>query len=321
MILAADVGGTKVHVALFDDAGVRGREAILPTSEMASLPAALVEFVNAGPEGPVRVAGLGVAAAVVGSRARGANVPWVIDAAEIAAQLGGIPVRMVNDLVASAYGLADVRDADLETLKDGSPVAEANRCLVSPGTGLGECTLRFGPDGYEPVGGEGGHADFAARTPEEWDLTEYLTEEWGRATWERVVSGPGLVNIFCWLRDRGHAPDDPDIAATPGDGNCAADIASAALEKRSRICEEAVRVWVGAFGAETGNVALRGLAVGGVYLAGGIPAKLLPALREHDFVAAFGAKEPQAHLLTEVPVQVVLDPETTLKGAARLARS
>jgi glucokinase len=321
MILAADVGGTKIHAALFERtaSGLAKRsERLLGTADVGSPAAALAAFVR--DEGrPIEACAIGVAGPVLGDRVVGANLPWELGCSEVSEALGGVPVRLLNDLEASGHGLDALAPDELETLQAGRPDARGPRALVSPGTGLGETILVPDGRGFRPIPGEGGHADFAPRTDEEVDLLRWLRGVWGRVSAERVVSGPGLVNVFLWLRDSGRIADDSGIEARAGDSAPAARIARAALERSSSICGEALRIWVGAFGAEAGNVALRGLATGGVFLGGGIPARILPALRDGPFLPAFRAKEPQERILVAIPVRVVVNPETTLLGAAIVA--
>jgi glucokinase len=321
MILAADVGGTKLHAALFERTGAglaKRSERLLGTAEVAEPAAALAAFVRAQ-GGQIEACALGVAGPVLGDRVAGANLPWEVRGSEVSEALGGVPVRLLNDLEASGHGLAALGPGDFVTLQEGRPDPRGARALVSPGTGLGETILVPEGRGFRPIPGEGGHADFAARTDEELRLLVWLRGVFGRVSAERVVSGPGLVNVFVWLREAGGAADDSGIDARAGDSAPAARIAQAALEERSSICREALRIWSGAFGAEAGNVALRALATGGVFLGGGIPARILPALRDGPFLPAFRAKEPQERIVAEIPVRVVRNPETTLLGAAIVA--
>jgi glucokinase len=319
MVLAGEIGGTKVHLARFerDGAGLRKvDETLIPTTEIVAFADTAAEWTGGGRG--LLAASFGVAGPVLDGDVDGANLPWPLRAAAVSRALGGIPVRLLNDLVASAHGLETLGPEDLETLQPGTE-RPGNRALVSPGTGLGECLLLRHEGAFLPVTSEGGHADFAARTDEEIDLLRYLRSIWGRVCVERVVSGPGLVNVFCWLRDTGVIADDSGIAAGPGDSAPASRISQAALAGTSRIAEEALRVWTGAFGAEAANVVLRGFAVGGVFLGGGIPLRVLPALRKGAFLEAFRAKPPYETLLEQLPIQVVRSPETTLRGAARMA--
>jgi glucokinase len=189
---------------------------------------------------------------------------------------------------------------------------------VSPGTGLGECIVVQDETGAHPVASEAGHADFAPRTDDEIDLLRFLRARFGRASAEHVVSGPGLVNLFDWLRESKRFPDDSGIESPAGASAQA--ISSAALEGSSKICVEALRMWVRALASEAGNVALRGLATGGVDLGGGIPAKVLPFLQEPGALEPFFKKPPQEGLLRAIPIRVVTTPETSLRGAAIAAQ-
>ncbi|MGQ0723021.1 MAG: glucokinase [Candidatus Eiseniibacteriota bacterium] len=316
VILAADIGGTKVHLALFERRGDRfekAREAVLATASIASPAEAIAAFARAGP-GRVAAVGLGVAGPVVDGRVQGTNLPWVVSGEEVARAVGA-KVRLLNDLEASAHGIAALVPDEVATIQAGRP-ARANRALVSPGTGLGESILRLDGERWLPVGSEGGHADFAARTDEEIELMRHLRSHWGRVSVERVVSGPGLVAVFSWLRGTGRAPDDSGLPAGDPD---AASVTQGALEGRSRLCADALRIWTAAFGAEAGNVALRGFALGGVYLGGGIAPRILAALRAGPFLEALRSKTPFEERLREIPVHVILTPETVLRGALAAA--
>jgi glucokinase len=318
MILAGDVGGTKVHLGLFRGAPTAPaivREVRQATADVASLPETLAAFAKGD---AIDACALGVAGPVRDGDVRGTNLPWSVRRAAVSDALGGVPVQLLNDLEASAHGIDTLRDGEVETLRAGRPTA-GNRALVSPGTGLGEAILLRDGDRFLPVGSEGGHADFAPRTDEEMDLLRYLRDRWGRVAVERVLSGPGLVHVFRWLRDTGRVDDDSGIADGSGGSDVAAAVTGAALRGDSRICRETLRIWTAALGSEAGNVALRGYAVGGVFLGGGIPARILPALRDAGFLEAFSSKPPFADDLAAVPVHVILTPETTLRGAAAVA--
>jgi len=319
MILAVDIGGTKLHAALFEETGPRlekADETLLATADITSPAEALRAFAG---ERRARIAAcaVGVAGPVLGDRVAGANLPWELSGAALSEALGGVRVALLNDLAASALGLDALGPADLVTLQEGSPDPDGPRALVSPGTGLGEAIVVRGPDGWRPVAGEGGHADFAPRTDEEMELARWLRGRFGRVSAERVISGPGLANVFAWLRDSGRVADDSGLDRA--DPVPAASITEGALEGGSGICREALRVWSEAFGAEAGNLGLRAIATGGVYLGGGIPGHVLPALRAGGFLRAFGSKAPHEALAARFPVRVVLNPETTLLGAALVA--
>jgi glucokinase len=323
VILAGDVGGTKIHLGLFsggDGAPVKVSEVLLETRSVKSLAEELAAFAG-GRSSRIRSCAIGVAGPVLAGRVRGANLPWELDEGSLSGALG-VRVRLLNDLEASGIGLAALGPADVVTLQEGAPPAGGNRALLSPGTGLGEAILHFDGRVHRPVPSEGGHADFSARTDEEIALLVHLRRLYGRVSCERVLSGPGIANVLRWLQESGTVPDDSGIElAPPGapDAESPARISRAALDGSSAICREALRVWISAFGAEAGNTALRGLAVAGVFLAGGIPARLVPLLQEGGFLAAFRAKEPHRDILSRIPVHVVTNPETTLFGAYLVA--
>jgi glucokinase len=321
VILAGDVGGTKIHLALFRREGDRLRkeaETLVATAATSSAGDAVRSFCAAQGARP-DAAALGVAGPVVEGFVRGVNLPWGVGADEIAAAIGGGPVTLVNDLQASAHGLAELGPDDLVTLQAGSPQAGGNRGLVSPGTGLGECVLQRVGSRWVPAASEGGHADFAPRTDEEIELVRWLRDRYGRASVERVLSGPGLGDIYRWLRDSARCADDSGLGADAAPAELPSRLSAAALEGSSRIACETLRVWGSALGAEAGNHALRGLTLGGLFVGGGIPARVLPVLREPGFLAAFRDKSPHGDLLLRVPVHVVTRPESPLWGAARLA--
>ncbi len=321
LVLAADVGGTKIHAALgrFErGVFVRLREARAATASIPDLGAFLRDLAG-DDRARVGALGVGIAGPVLDDRVRGANLPWEIDGRDLVRALDGAPLALVNDLVASGLGLQALAPHERVTLHEGSPDPKGNRALVSPGTGLGECILVREGGRFVAVASEAGHADFAPRTDEEIDLLRFLRARIGRASAENVVSGPGLVNVYVWLRESG-SRDDAKIEASLDTSEAAPEISARALDGTSEICTKALRVWVGALASEAGNVALRGLATGGVDLGGGIPAKVLPFLKEPGALEPFFAKPPQDELLRTVPIHVVTSPETTLRGAAIAAR-
>lgn len=323
LVLAVDVGGTKTHAALgaFEgDRFLKQRETKCSTAGIADLGVFLREFSDQELYRLVGVA-VGIAGPVIGGRVRGANLPWEVDASAISRTLGGLEVRLLNDLVASGYGIEGLDAAEVVTLHDGVEGRIGNRALVSPGTGLGEAILFWDGTQHVPVPSEAGHGDFAPRTEEEVELLRFLREKFGRASAERVLSGPGLVNVYVWLRTAGKYTESQQIDARLADGSAAQEIAEYALAGTSPRCVEALRLWCEALAAEAGNVALRGLATGGVYFGGGIPAKVLPFLRAPQTLEAFFQKFPQEHLLREIPIRVILSPETSLRGAANVARA
>lgn len=327
LILAADVGGTKTNLALFPALG-RGRvgdPAAFEThrsSEYPSLEAMLDRFLGARPAA-LDAASFGFAGAVAEGRGVGTNIPWTADERAIARHLG-LPesrVHVMNDLVATGYGIPALREPDLEPLLPGRPDPAGNAAVLAAGTGLGESILaRIGGD-LVPVPSEGGHADFAPRTDPEIEVFRAIRARLGRVSCEAILSGPGLVNVARALHEGG-ADDRAEWAAH--EREAAPDdlpglVSRYALERRCGRCADALEFFVTAYGAEAGNLALRGLALAGVYLGGGIAPRILPALRGNAFREAFLAKEPHRPLLSKIPVWVVRNDRAALLGAARFA--
>lgn len=315
MLLAGDVGGTNTRLGLFTSDGPRPFPRELrtySTGAFATIDAMLSAFLaDAGaPQGAVKAAAFGVAGPVVHGRASLTNVSWQVDAAAIARALGLGDVRLLNDLTAMAYAIPVLTAAEWHTLQAGTANPDGNIALIAPGTGLGEAHLIRTGGTWIPSPSEGGHADFAARTPREVELLAFLTEQFGRADYERVISGPGLVNVHRFAHRARCAIVDLDAP------QAAARISASALERRCDACVETLEIFVGVLGAEAGNTALRTVATGGVFLGGGIPPKILEALETPRFLDAFRAKAPMQELLAQIPVHVIVHPDPGLLGAA-----
>lgn len=326
-ILAGDIGGTKANLARFDTAG-RGRigpaqgARSLRCADFPSLEALLAEYLRLEP-GSVRTAVFGIAGAVVGDSVTGSNLPWRVDGAALARSLGPGRVHFVNDLVATGYGLPALPPEALAVLQEGTPAEDANVGLLAAGTGLGESILVRQGEELVPVPSEGGHADFAPRTDRDLAIFRALRERFGRVSYERILSGPGLVNVARVLHGdapegaaawRAHEAESPAEGSDPAGG-----VSARGLARACAWCTATLEVFAEAYGAEAGNLALRGLTRGGVYLAGGIAPKLLPALRGPAFLEAFRRKEHLGPLLAAIPVRVVLEERTAVLGAARYA--
>ncbi len=323
MILAGDIGGTNTRLALVE-IGQSGRlrlraEESFQSRDWPCLEATLAELLRRHPA-EVTAATFGIAGPVRGGRCAATNLPWVVDARAVARQLGLERVGLVNDLVANAHGLPLLSSRDLVTLNRGARRARGNRALVSAGTGLGEAGLFWDGAGYRPFPSEGGHADFAPRNRLEIELLEHLAARFGRVSYERIVSGPGLVNVYEFLRDTGKGDEPPWLAAQLADGgDRAAVISRAALAGTSPLCGRALDLFVSVYGAEAGNMALKLMATGGVYLGGGIPPRILARLQEPTFMAAFAAKGRLSPMVRDTPVRVIMNQKTALLGAARHA--
>jgi glucokinase len=255
-----------------------------------------------------------VAGPVVGDSAQLTNVPWRVDAREVAAAFGLGRVHLVNDLEAMAYAVPVLDDSEVQTLQRGEAERGGNLALIAAGTGLGEALLHNVDGRIVPAASEGGHADYAARTEREIALLRHLTAKYGRAEVEHVVSGRGLVNIHPTTHGGACAAA---IDLTRADAPAA--ISEAGLHRRCEGCAAALDLFVDAYGAEAGNLALRSVATGGVFLGGGIAPKILPALADGRFMQAFRDKAPLGDMLSRMPVKVILNEEAGLLGAAVFA--
>jgi glucokinase len=320
VILAGDVGGTKTHLGLFDS-GPPLRLVRLETFRSGAFPSleAMVDLFLQGGATPLRAAALGVAGPVVGAGAALPNVAWAVDATRIARRLGLPSVALLNDVEASAWALESLGSTDAVTLLEGTPGAPGNQAVIAAGTGLGEAVLLRSGARRIPISTEAGHADFAPRTDLEIELLRWLRERFGRVSWERILSGPGLANVHAFLADTERGAEPASIAEAIREGDPAAVISTAALEGRSERCALALDLFAGVYGAEAGNLVLRALATGGLFLGGGIAPKILPWLRREPFRRAFLGKGRLSPLVAATPVQVILDERAGLLGAARRA--
>lgn len=333
MLLAGDIGGTKTLLGVFSTTSERPAAIEIGefvTCDYGGLEPMVREFLKAQNLAPARIdaACFGVAGAVTEQVARLTNVPWVVDASFIKETLGFRRVRVINDLVALAHGVSVLEGDELATLQHGIPLPGGNAAVIAAGTGLGEALLHNVDGRFVPAASEGGHADFAARTPREMEMVVELTRVFGRVGVEHVVSGPGLVNIYQFTHASfGTGPTITPNSIAPswlcagvGDdmqsNDLAARISRSAQEKRCPRCVEAFDIFLSAYGAEAGNVGLRFVATAGVYVGGGIAPKILGSLKSGLFLDAFRAKEPMADLVATMPVAVILNPEAGLLGAA-----
>jgi glucokinase len=317
-LLTGDIGGTNTRLAVYDLAKGRfvdGAARVYPSPGHASLAAILEQF--RGEYGAAIEAGcFAVAGPVRDGRSEITNLPWVVDAADISSTFGWRHVAVLNDLEAVAWGVDALDDSDWHSLNAGEPDPEGNRAVIAAGTGLGEAGLCRAYGRYHPFASEGGHADFAPADEGQARLLSWLSDKYGHVSWERVVSGAGLVDLYAWCCERREAPR-PDWLAQATDP--AAAISAAALDGRDEACVEALDIFVRCYGAEAGNLALKQMARGGIYLAGGIAPKLLERLQQGDFMQAFTAKGRMGKLLESMPVRVVTNDQVSLLGAAAYA--
>lgn len=320
MILAGDVGGTKSLFGLFEPGRERPAARVVReygTLDFDGLDELAATFLEETGSSAVDAVCIGVAGPVSGLRARLTNVPWMADASPIAERLPKARVMLVNDLEAMAYSVPVLQPEELRVLQEGAAVPAGNAALIAAGTGLGEALLHNLNGRFVPSPSEGGHADFSARTPREFAAAEELTRIHGRVDVERIVSGLGLINLFRFT----HGTQDVHRACRVVGGGLdtaelPAAISTAALEGRCEQCAEALDMFVEAYGAEAGNLALRSVATAGVYIGGGIAPKILPALEAGGFMDAFLDKEPMADWMRMIPVAVILNQSAGLLGAA-----
>lgn len=320
LLLGADIGGTKANLALYglqEGRLVPVREATVPTADYPSAAALVKSFL--GTETPVLAAAcIGVAGPVRRGRVEAPNLPWTVAEGEFAAM--GVPqVLLINDLVATAHGLAELPEERFAVLQMGCPDPGGNEALLAAGTGLGQ-TVLYGCGGRRvPAASEGGHVDFAPTDEDQVELWRFLRARFGRVSVERVLSGPGLRLIHEFLEATGRGVTSGSVRERMAREDSAAVISEEGLGQGDPTCAAALDLFVRVYGAAAGNLALTALATGGVFLAGGIAPKILPKLREEAFLEAFCAKGRLAGLLRDVPVRVVLDPKAALYGAGRCA--
>jgi len=326
VILGGDVGGTKCNLALFDErsGGLVERTAKrFPSRDYSKFEDVVTEFVGsvAEPAGAkVTAAGFGVAGPVVDGAVTATNLPWRVDSRTLASLLGLPRISLVNDLEANAYGIHSLGPSDFEVLNPGAAGARGMQAVIAAGTGLGEAGLFWDGKSHQPFSSEGGHADLAPSTEVEDALVVYLRKRFGgHVSWERVLSGPGLHNLFEFLRDTRRASVEAWLAEAMEKDDPSAVISRTALEGKSPICVQALDLFVSLYGSEAGNLTLRYLAVGGVFVGGGIAPKILPKMRSGTFLEAFFSKGRLRPLLERVPVRVILNDNTALFGAARCA--
>jgi glucokinase len=321
MILAGDIGGTNTRLAFFEGTSEH-LEAIaieiFPSREHQGLAEIARIFLDRHHQ-TARAACFGIAGAVVDGRVEATNLPWVVDARNLASDLGMERVAVINDLLANAHGIALLDESDFAVLNAGSPSPTGNRALISAGTGLGEAGLLALPNGYEPFPSEGGHTDFGPRNELEIELLRYLMDRFDHVSYERVLSGPGLHNIYQFLRDTGRGDEPAWLAEQIAQGDPSAVIATSALEGTSDICVQALDIFVSVYGAEAGNLALKVVATGGMFVGGGIAPKIIRKLSSSPFLKAFTSKGRMGRLLQDIPVRVITNDKTALLGAGRVA--
>jgi glucokinase len=326
MILAGDVGGTKVELALYNF--VEG--ALQPVAEKRfaardypSLESVVQDFFGeAKPGEPVTSACFGVPGPVRNGRLKLTNLPWVLDSAVLSRELSIDHLFLINDLEANGYGIPELPADKIHTLSVGDSTAVGNRGLIAAGTGLGEAILVWNGKTHMPMASEGGHTDFAPRNEDEIDLLRYLQRTLqGRVSYERVVSGLGMANVYAFLRDAKGMSEPAWLKDRMASEDPNAVIGELAESGASELCVRTLEMFVSAYGAEAGNLALKVLAVGGIYIGGGIAPKILNLIRKGGFMKAFTDKGRLSALLENTPVHIILESRAALMGAASYAEA
>jgi len=319
MLLAGDIGGTKSRLALFPDKGdprVPLKEEVLQSGRFSGIEALIREFLEKNSLSADRAC-LAIAGPVISGRSAVTNLPWIADAEAIQRTFGFRSVRLLNDLAATARAVPLLKSAELHTLSPGEPAAGGAIAVIAPGTGLGEAFLTWDGKSYQEHATEGGHTDFAPTNPLEEDLLRELRKDLDHVSYEAICSGPGFGRIYRFLRDRAEEEEPSWLARRlEGVADTAPIIVDAALTEKDPLCVRTVRLFVSILGAEAGNLSLKTLASGGVFLGGGIAPRLIPFLEEGPFLATFRQKGRMADLLIRIPVHVILEPRAALIGAA-----
>lgn len=318
-VMAGDIGGSKTNLGIFEVEGSRASavfELTCQNSEFASFRAVMEHFKRQQPL--VEMACFGIAGPIKNNRCEVTNLPWIIDAKQLQQEFAFKRVSLLNDLEANAWGIAALQDSDFVALNTGVEVS-ANAAIISAGTGLGEAGLFWDGRQHIPFASEGGHTDFSPATEREYRLHRYLSQQYDHVSWERVVSGMGLVNLYQFLCYDKHEKPPQWLAQEMANGDTAAAISSAGADKKDPLAAEALEWFIHLYGVEAGNQALKIMARGGVYIGGGIAPKLITQIKQGNFMQAFQAKGRMQTLLQEMPVKVILNSKTALYGPALYA--
>lgn len=321
MILAGDIGGTHARLALFESERGKLREIVgetFPSRQHKTLEEIVAKFTSNHPA-KIEHGCFGIAGPVRDGRSETPNLAWVVDSRSLATAAGLARLRLINDLEANAFGVATLSEKDFDIINAGAPNASGNQAVISAGTGLGEAGLYWDGKYHRAFASEGGHCDFAPRDDVEGELAKWLHQQLGHASWERVLSGPGLLSIYKFLRDTGRGQEAPWFAEESAHADASAVISRAAMENRSELCVMALDMFVSFYAAEAGNLALKIMALGGVFLGGGIAPKIASKLKQPAFMKSFAAKGRMSAMLEAIPVSIILNDLTALQGAARCA--
>ena len=323
MILAGDIGGTKTNLALYARVGekleVRMQQQFA-SNKFSNLREVISAFEKETSLTGLDAACFGIAGPVINGYCRTTNLPWDISTQDIQEYLGIQKVRLMNDLEATAYGMLYLCEDEFVDLNPTGRSVNANRCVIAAGTGLGEATLYYDGEEYHPIGTEGGHSDFAPLTPQQDELLKWLRNRYaGHVSFERILSGPGIYTLYEFLSESGFAPQPSFMTHIKEGEDRSAMVSECALKHKDPLCMQALRLFSEIYGAEAGNLALKTMSLGGVYIGGGIAPKILSVISNNHFMNAFVSKGRFENMLRGMQVRVSLNPETALLGAAHFA--
>jgi len=321
--LAGDIGGTKTHLAWYrEDNGKPEcvKEQKFPSKNYVNLRMIVQEFLE-GEKAEIDRACFGIAGPVKKGKSQTTNLPWLVDAERLSSELSIEKVALINDLEANAYGLKVLSDDEFFVLNKGDPTAQGNQAMVSPGTGLGEAGIYFDGKEHRPFAGEGGHADFAPTSELEDELLKYLRKKFKTVSYERILSGPGLYNVYQFFIDTKKEREKASILEEIQSGNSPVIISKLGIEEKSPACVRTLQLFASIYGAEAGNMALKIFAIGGVFLGGGIAPKILEVIKRGEFMDSFTRKGRFEGLLSSIPVKVVLNDKTALLGSMYYAQN
>lgn len=319
MILAGDIGGTKTNLALFSYK--KGSLELqfqkqFASREFTSFNEIIGEFKKLINDEKITKVSLGVAGPIIDGNCQTTNLPWDINSAELKEYFNISKVRLINDIEATAYGMLYLNDDDFIDLNPNANRVDANRAVIAAGTGLGEGMLFFDGKSYHPIASEGGHSDFAPQTNEQDELLKWLRKRYnGHVSFERILSGSGIYELYEFLLDSDFAPQPTFMIKLDKEKDKSATISKLALENRDPLCIKTLELFCEIYGGEAGNLALKTISLGGVYIGGGIAPKILPILRQNHFMNAFTNKGRFKEMLSNMQVRISLNEETALLGA------
>jgi glucokinase len=320
MILAGDIGGTNARLAYFQPQNGHLKlvsERVFPSREHSELGEIVNQFVDDSGTRP-EAACFGIAGPVRDGRVETSNLPWVIEQSRLSNQLH-LPTLLINDLEANAWGIGGLAPSDLVPLNRSSQTPVGNQAVIAPGTGLGEAGLFWDGSRHHVFACEGGHCDFAPQGDLQIELLRFLGARFGHVSYERILSGPGLLNVYEFLRQTEGGKESEELVTAMKQGDPAAAISRAALDGSDALAEKSLDLWVKVYGSEAANLALKVMATGGLFLAGGISPKILPKLKGPSFMQSFLEKGRMRSLVEAMPVQVIMNEKAGLLGAARCA--